>query len=170
MKNLKIFEAHGYAMPPKISSMLEDDGEGNYVFYHYSNEIRTEIKPSDGTYSRYTSREEKSALSSVGGLAMFYTNSSDKESFVGDALHVVKIPHDKVYHFNSDLLEFYDVARSKFLEKRPGQAFNPNYQLAWITKVANENGFEMTVAEWGRGLLRAQTTLTLEPTYSKMEK
>lgn len=167
IKNFRLFESSVYEMPQDIKDKLHDDGEGNYLFYHYSNQSRDFIKPGTGENTLKTSREEISALSSIGGLAMFYTSPNYKEGGMGPWQHIVKIPHEEVYYFNGDALNFYDIAYEKFRKiyngvNFPKLAFNPNYQVAWITKVANEHGYKMTVAKWSN-TLRAQTTLSLTP-------
>lgn len=161
-----------------LADLMTDDGKGNYLFYHYSSKKFDSIKPGSGDEGLRTSREEMQALSSVGGLAMYYTRQRDKESLVGSVEHVVSIPKSKVYYFNGDALGFFDEAKIQFAKARPGLSFSPNYQVAWLTKVANERGFDMTIARWGGGKamgglkygqaerdlkLRAQTTITLQP-------
>jgi hypothetical protein len=168
IKKFKLFESiSSYEVPKNVKDRLSDDGYGNYIFYHYSREERSEIKPGTGQNTLKTSREEIASLSSIGGLAMYYTLEGQKEYGMGSWKHTVKIPYNKVYYFNEDALNFYDIAYERFRKiydgnDRPKLAFNPNYQIAWITKVANENGFKMIVAEWDKKL-RAQTTLTLIP-------
>jgi hypothetical protein len=162
----------------RTKDLMTEDSDGNYLFYHYSDEKRDQIKPGSGDGGLRTSREESSALSSVGGMAMYYTRQGDKEALVGSVEHVIAVPKNKVYYFNEDALNFLDAAKAGFDKVRPGQAFNANYQLAWITKIANEKGFDIVVARWGGGKaagfnkyqtpqqeikLRAQTTLTLKP-------
>lgn len=161
--NFRIFESSGYELPENIKRQLHDDGEGNYLFYHSSSEKRSEIRPGTGQNSLMTSREEASALSSVGGLAMYFVSPSHGEPGLGKWKHMVKIPKNEVYDFNGDALNFYDTALDRFRESHPALAFSPNYQVAWITKVANENGFKMVVCRWRPGMLRAQTGLTLIP-------
>ena len=161
------------SLPADVQNKLVDDGDGNYEFYHYSFERRDVLKPSSGDRARnFTSREESNALSSVGGAVMFYTDKNTKESGVGDELHVVKIKKEKVYHFQSDVAGFYEKAKKLFNERRPGQAFSPNYQAAWISKVMQEAGYEMLVTNWNQGKLRAQTNIevTPEPDITKFSK
>lgn len=174
IKSFQLFESVdvAYQLPEFIKSRLQDDGEGNYLFYHYSSEKRDIIKPGTGQNALKTSREETAALSSVGGLGMYYVMSGQKEHGMGPWEHIIKIPHNEVYYFNSDELNFYDIAYDRFREIYNGRdklllAFNPNYQISWITKVANERGFKMVVAEWGRDNLRAQTGMALVPSHSR---
>jgi len=147
------------ALPEKIKEKLTDDGKGNYVFYHYSSEKRDVLKPFAGDAARnFTSKEEASALSSVGGVVMFYTDPNTKEAGVGNVKHTITIPKDKVYYFQTDRAGLYLKAKELFNEARPNQAFSPNYQAAWISKIMDEAGYEILVSDWKEGKLRAQTT------------
>lgn len=147
------------ALPEKIKEKLTDDGKGNYVFYHYSSEKRDVLKPFAGDAARnFTSKEEASALSSVGGVVMFYTDPNTKEAGVGNVKHTITIPKDKVYYFQTDRAGLYLKAKELFNEARPNQAFSPNYQAAWISKIMDEAGYEILVSDWKDGKLRAQTT------------
>lgn len=149
-------------LEPEVAEKLTEDGNGNYVFNHYSDKKRDVIKPGTGQ-NMITSREEASALSAVNGLAQYYTMDMQKEPGTGPNQHTILIPKDRVYYFNKDQEGFYEEAKRRFEEVRPGQAFSPNYQVAFITQVANENGYDMVVANWRNGELRAQTTMELTP-------
>ena len=166
---IKENESNSYSLPEKVKSRLTEDGKGNYVFHHYSTQKRDFIKPTSGVGSFIVSREEASALSSVDGLAQYYTMGGQVESGVGSVQHTILVPKDEVYYFNQDALYFYDEAKERFEKARPGQAFSPNYQIAWISKVANENGFKMIVCEWRDGDLRGQTTIPLIPEKENIE-
>jgi hypothetical protein len=171
IKSFHLFE--NYKLPQSIDNRLEDDGKGNYLFYHYSPERRSKIKPGTGQNTLKTARDEIAALSSVGGLGMYYVSGDEKEFGMGPWQHIIKVPYDEVYYFNEDALDLYEVAYNRFRERyngvdRPLLAFNPNYQVAWITKVANERGFKMIVAEWSRSL-RAQTGIELTPDLIKKD-
>ena len=148
-------------LPTETSAKLTKDKNGNFVFHHYSNQKRDVIKPGTGE-NIITGKEEGGALSSVGGLAMYYTMDNQVEPGVGNVLHTVLVPNGKVYDFNSDPENLYDEAKKRFEVARSSQSFSPNYQLAFITQVANENGYDMVVARWRNNELRAQTTMTLE--------
>lgn len=148
-------------LSPEVSSKLTEDKSGNFVFHHYSNDKRDTIKPGTGQ-NIITGQEESGALSAVGGLAMYYTMDNQVEPGVGNVLHTVLVPNGKVYDFNQDPDNFYDEAKKRFEEARPSQSFSPNYQLAFITQVANENGYDMVVARWRNNELRAQTTMELD--------
>jgi hypothetical protein len=148
-------------LAPELSNKLTEDKSGNFVFHHYSNDNRDVIKPGTGE-NIITGKEEGGALSAVGGLAMYYTMDNQVEPGVGNVLHTVLVPNGKVYDFNSDPENFYDEAKKRFEVARPSQSFSPNYQLAFITQVANENGYDMVVARWRNNELRAQTTMSLE--------
>lgn len=161
-------------VPDEVSRFLTEDKDGNFVFHHYSFEKRDKIKPSTGDVARgFTSAEEASALGSVGGLGMYYTQLNQAESGVGPILHTVVVPKDKVYYMNTDPLNIYDEARERFLDymnrdmpegQRLKFAFNPNYQTAWITKVAMEKGFDMVISKWKNDAdFRAQSAKSLTP-------
>jgi hypothetical protein len=167
-------------VPPVVDEVLTDDGKGNYLFVHYSDENRDVIKPMSGSKSNFTSREEVSAISAVGGVAMYYTKSGQKESGVGNVPHTVLVPKDKVYFYGStekgkvshDPEGFEEEARQRFQsyrnrgnEDRPTKyAFDANNSAAWVTKVAGENGYDMLVTNWGGpNSYRAQTTKALKP-------
>lgn len=150
------------ALPSKVAEKLTEDEEGNIVFKHYSDQKRDVIKKGQGN-NAITSREEGSALSAVGGLAMFYTMEGQKEAGVGNVEHTVLISKDKVYDIDSDPLGFEKEARSRFNKVRPGQAFTNNHRGAFITQIANEKGFDIAVTQWRGSELRAQTTKELAP-------
>lgn len=167
------------AVPPVVDEVLTDDGKGNYLFVHYSDDTRDVIKPMAGSKRNFTSREEVSAISSVGGVAMYYTKAGQKENGVGDVPHTVLVPKDKVYFYGTtdkgtvshDPEGFEAEARRRFQEyKNRGNeknptvyAFDSNNAAAWVTKVAGENGYDMVVTNWGGPKsYRAQTTKTLK--------
>lgn len=156
------------ALPSKVAEKLTEDGDGNFVFKHYSDQKRDIIKKGQGN-NAITSREEASALSAVGGLAMFYTMEGQKETGVGNVEHNILIPTDKVYDIDSDPLGFETEARKRFKEVRPGQAFTNNHRGAFITQVANENGFDVAVTQWRGSELRAQTTKELTPSEKSVD-
>ena len=167
-------------VPPVVDEVLTDDGKGNYLFVHYSDEKRDVIRPMSGSGKNFTSREEVSAISSVGGLAMYYTKAGQKENGVGDVAHTILVPKDKVYFYGTtdkgtvshDPEGFEEEARIRFQEyknrgneKNPTKyAFDGNNAAAWVTKVAGENGYDMLVTNWGAAKsYRAQTTKRLTP-------
>ena len=156
------------ALPEKVAEKLTEDGDGNFVFKHYSDQKRDVIKKGQGT-NRITSREEASALGAVGGLAMFYTMEGQVEAGVGNVEHTILVSKDKVYDIDSDPLGFEKEARKRFNEVRPGQAFTNNHRGAFITQVANENGFDVAVTQWRGSELRAQSTKELTPSEKSVE-
>ena len=148
------------------ANMTEDE-DGNFVFFHVGNEGYETIEPKTGGSA--TSREEASALSKIGGAAMYYTDNKDSERESGSgAKYAVKVPKDKVYDFNSDELGLIEEARTRHEEEHPGKAFDKNTQMAYITKIAGEKGFDMVVGEWN-GRTRAQTTKALSPTDTRVD-
>ena len=168
------------SVPAVVDEVLTDDGKGNYVFVHYSDEKRDTIKPMSGSKKNFTSREEVAAISSVGGVAMYYTKQGQKEGGVGDVPHTVLVPKDKVYFYgttergkvSNDPENFEPEARRRFQEYknrgnegRPTEyAFDSNNAAAWVGKVAAENGYDMLVTNWGAPTsYRAQTVKELTP-------
>ena len=83
----------------------------------------------------------------------------------GNYSYIVRVPKDKVYPINADPLNLYDKAKKEFQKDFPGQTFDPNKQIGYITKEAQKLGYDMTVAKWQKGplTLRAQTTKALKP-------
>lgn len=159
-------------VPPQVESIspenssnyanLTEDGQGNFVFYHVGNSGYETIKRSSGGTTA-TSREEAQALSKVGGLAMYYTKPEDGETMVtGESKYMVKIPMGKVYDFNTDSLGLTQKAKELHSKEHPGKAFDANTQVAYVTKLAGELGYEMVVAEWANRT-RAQSIKELAP-------
>jgi hypothetical protein len=140
---------------------LNDDGKGNFAFFHYGNIEGPAIKGSFFGKNKYTS--DKRYYKPV---SMYYTRRGESEPMVqiaGRKPHVVLIPKDKVYPFNADPMGFYDEAHKRFvLSLYPsGEAygltvekdlhkfsFPSDAQAAFIGEVAKENGYLMMVAAW----------------------
>lgn len=154
-----------YSVSPANSSNyanLTEDGKGNFVFFHRGGRGYEVIKKTSGATTA-TSRGEASAISKVGGVAMYYTAPEDSESMVsGTTKYAVKVPKEKVYDFNSDPLNLIAEAKALHAKENPGKAFDANTQVAYITKLAGEKGYDMVVSEWN-GRTRAQTTKELTP-------
>jgi hypothetical protein len=141
---------------------LNDDGKGNFAFFHYGNIEGPAIKGSFFGKNKYTS--DKRYYKPV---SMYYTRRGESEPMVqtfGRKPHVVLVPKDKVYPFNSDPMGFYDEAHKRYvLSLYPtGKAygltvekdlhkfsFPSDAQAAFIGEVAKENGYLMMVAAWG---------------------
>jgi len=141
---------------------MTEDNEGNFVFFHVGGKGYDTIKKGTGS-TAVTSREEASALSKVGGLAMYYTAPEQTERQSADgAKYAVKVPKNKVYDFNTDKLNLIEEAKKRHEAENPGKAFDTNSQIAYVTKIAGERGFDMVVADWAGGT-RAQTTKELAP-------
>lgn len=160
----------GNRIPEAKQKRLTDDGKGNYVFFHYSGKKLNKIDPAKFGSNLATGRDEKPGV----GISMFYVDNKTSEPGVPTEFgYAVRVPKEKVYPINEDPLNFYDEAKAQFEKDFPGLAFDANKQVGYITKVANENGFDMTITEWnikGRKALRAQTTEAVKPeVYKKME-
>jgi hypothetical protein len=164
-------ETQEVIITPETSSNyanMTEDGEGNFVFYHVGQEGYNTIEPRVGD-TKATSAAERSALSKVGGLAMYYTAPETGEGAVtGKAKYQVKVPVEKVYDFNNDPLNFNEEGKKRHSEENPGKAYDANTSLAYVTKIAGENGFDMVVADWN-GKTRAQTTKALAPVDLEMK-
>lgn len=146
------------------ANLTEDEG-GNFVFYHVSPEKIDETDPSRVGTAKHgaTSSEEARELSKVGGVTMFYTRPEDGEQQVsGNYKHEFRVAKNKVYDFNSDPLNFAEEAKKRHEKEYPGKTYDANTQLAYITQIAGENGFDIVVSEWA-GKTRAQTTQKLKP-------
>jgi len=142
---------------------LTEDKDGNFVFFHVGGKGYDKINKSTGGTTA-TSKEEAGALSKVGGVAMYYTKPEDSERMVnGEAKYAVSIAKDKVYDANTDANNYAEQAKTLHEEENPGKAFDANSKLAYITKIAGENGYDMVVSEW-MGKTRAQTTTEFAPT------
>lgn len=154
-----------YNVTPQTSTNyanLTEDGEGNFVFYHVGAKGYDVIKRGTGQ-NIATSREEATAINRVGGVAMYYPAENVQESmFSGEAKYLIKVPQEKVYDFNRDALNLLDEAEQMFRKQFPNQAFDKNSKLAFVTKVANEKGFDAVVANWD-STTRVQTTKELKP-------
>ena len=157
--------------PEKSSNFanLTQDEEGNAVFFHVGDAGYETIKPSSGQSTR-TSNAEAAAIGKVGGVAMYYTSPNDSETMVtGPGKYAVKVPIEKVYDFNTDENNYLEEAQKRHEAENPGKAMDANSELAYITKIAGENGYDMVVADWG-GKTRAQTTKELTPTDTQVSR
>ena len=83
----------------KVSKKLIDDGEGNYVFFHYSPNSFRKVNPRKFGSNLFTGRDEQPGVN----VSMFYVNQNDKEGgLIWDYLYISKIPKGQVYPFNED--------------------------------------------------------------------
>lgn len=140
---------------------LTIDENGDYIFFHRSNKRLYVIDPNKygSNPSNITSKGELSSLSKVGGMSMYYTDKSVAEPGTGEYTHVVKIDSDKVYDFNIDPNNYWEIAKEE-IGRGPK---SPNDQIAWVTKLACDDGWDMVVSLWMKNLTRAQTTKKLVP-------
>lgn len=150
-------------IPEDKQKKLTDDGKGNFVFFHYSDKKLNKIDPSKFGKNLATGRDERPGV----GISMYYVDNKTSEPGVPNNFgYAVRVPKDKVYPINEDPMNFYDQAKKEFEKDYPGQAFDANKQVGYITKVAGDNGFDMTITDWnikGKKALRAQTTKPLKP-------
>lgn len=146
----------------KMTKDMTEDEKGNYLFYHYSPGKIPNIDPRHFGKNLRTGRDERPGI----GVSMYYTRP-DRRDVGGSYGYVVRVPKDKVYPFNSDPLNLMDKAKATFEKMYPGQAFDKNKQVAFVSQEAAKAGYDMTVAKWGNDL-RAQTTKVMKgETYEK---
>ena len=149
----------------KILSKMTEDDQGNFLFYHYApSKISGKIDPKYFGRNLKTGRDERPGI----GISMYYTRP-DYRDVGGDYGYVVRIPKENVYPFNEDPLGLYDKAEAEFKKMYPDQAFDPNKQVAFVSKEAAKAGYPMTIAKWGKEL-RAQTTEALKPEWYERPK
>lgn len=157
-------------IPEAKQKKLTDDKKGNYVFFHRTAGKLNKIDPKKFGSNTATGRDERPGV----GISMFYTDNRTSEPGVpSNFIYAVRVPKEKVYPINEDPLNLYDEAKAMFEKDYPGQAFDANKQVGYITKVANEKGFEMTVVDWnikGKKAVRAQTTQAVKPELYKSEE
>jgi hypothetical protein len=146
-----------------LNKEMTSDDKGNYVFYHYSGSKIKSIDPKKFGKNLATGKDERPGV----GISMYYTRPDVLETNVPSEFgYVVRVPESKVYPFNEDPLDLLPEAEKQFKKQYPGQAFDFNKQVGFVTKVAADRGYPMTVAEWnikGRKVLRAQTTEAIKP-------
>jgi hypothetical protein len=146
----------------KMTKDMTEDEKGNYLFYHYSPGKIPSIDPRHFGKNLRTGRDERPGI----GVSMYYTRP-DRRDVGGSYGYVVRVPKDKVYPFNSDPMNLMDKAKATFEKMYPGQAFDKNKQVAFVSQEAAKAGYDMTVAKWGNDL-RAQTTKVMKgETYEK---
>jgi len=168
-QNPYVNEGNRFSIRPETSynyASLTEDGEGNFVFYHTSPNKFDKLDPSLVGKNSYTTAAEAGAFGAAGGVSMFYSRPDRKETFVsGNYTYEFKVPKERVYDFNADPKNFIDEAKRRFKATTPFGSFSPNHQVAFVTQVANENGFDIVVAKWNDKYgARAHTTLPLSPT------
>lgn len=146
-----------------LNKQMTSDDKGNYIFYHYSDRKLKSISPSKFGKNLATGRDERPGI----GISMYYTRPDILETGVpSDYGFAVRVPENKVYPFNEDPLDLLPAAEKAFNKKFPGQAFDFNKQVAFVTQEASKRGYPMTVAQWnirGTKALRAQTTEDFKP-------
>jgi hypothetical protein len=145
----------------KRKEMTEDD-KGNYLFFHYSNAKFNKLNPEKVGKHLATSRGETPAKK----MSMLYTRPDRLEPGVpSENGYVVRVPKNKVYHFNTDPLNLLPEAENLFRkENGKDKSFDLNNQVAYVAKVAAQKGFPVTTSDWnikGTKALRAQTTEVL---------
>lgn len=153
------------AVSEKSRENMTEDGEGNFVFYHYSPVQFDQLDPSKSgsNKSAITSSAETGAWSSAGGVNYLYTRDGQRERMVkGDYGYEFKVPMDKVYDTDADVNNYGEEAERRYAESHNGAKPNANVKTALITQIASENGYQVTVTSW-EGTTRAQTNQPLTP-------
>ena len=137
-------QSRGGLTATDMKSMTVADN-GDLLFFHYGDIKGSKIDARKGTPKAYTTDKR------VYTANYYYTNESDREGMVGGKVNVVRVPADKVYNFNKDVLGLFDEAKKNSEAHSKGQAFSPNRQADFIAQLAAKNGFDMVVAKWGNG-------------------
>jgi hypothetical protein len=137
-------QSRGGITATDMKSMTVADN-GDLLFFHYGDIKGSKIDARKGTPKAYTTDKR------VYTANYYYTNESDREGMVGGKVNVVRVPADKVYNFNKDVLGLFDEAKKNSEAHSKGQAFSPNRQADFIAQLAAKNGFDMVVAKWGNG-------------------
>jgi hypothetical protein len=143
---------------------MTEDGKGNFVFYHFGPKGIKSISPKKygSNKGAITSKPEVAAMGRVGGMSQYYTRPEYSERNVVGDKYMIKVPMDRVYDFNTDPDNLFERAKELFKRRHPDLPFTPNDQLAYITKLAEKAGYDITVAEWNN-TTRAQSTKELSP-------
>jgi hypothetical protein len=137
-------QSRGGLTATDMKSMTVADN-GDLLFFHYGDIKGSKVDARKGTPKAYTTDKR------VYTTNYYYTNESDREGMVGGKVNVVRVPADKVYSFNKDVLGLFDEAKKNSEAQSKGQAFSPNRQADFIAQLAARNGFDMMVAKWGNG-------------------
>jgi len=154
-------QSRGGLTATDMKSMTVADN-GDLLFFHYGDIKGSKIDARKGTPKAYTTDKR------VYTANYYYTNESDREGMVVGKVNVVRVPADKVYSFNKDVLGLFDEAKKNSEAHSKGQAFSPNRQADFIAQLAAKNGFDMVVAKWGNGY-RAESpkALTIDAALTK---
>lgn len=143
---------------------LTSDGDGNFLFYRRSSKVYEQVQPIAFGQGGATSNAEARDMAGA-EASMFYTQPFATEPHFSSkpVTNMVSVPASKVYDVNADPDGYYDEAKSRFIEARGNIAFNENAQIAWVTKIAIEKGYQIGVSNWQTGELsvRAQSTIPL---------
>ena len=137
-------QSRGGLTATDMKSMTVADN-GDLLFFHYGDIKGSKVDARKGTPKAYTTDKR------VYTTNYYYTNESDREGMVSGKVNVVRVPADKVYSFNKDVLGLFDEAKKNSEAQSKGQAFSPNRQADFIAQLAAKNGFDMMVAKWGNG-------------------
>lgn len=148
---------------PHFANMTMDD-KGNFIFFHRTPFKFDTIDPKKygSNPAMVTSQSEITAIAKVGGLSMFYLNQNQSETMVtGEYTYAFAIPMNQVYDYDLDPKGYKPLAEKRHNEEY-ASGFDRNASLAYVTKIASENGYKITVTHWWASDSRAQTALPLK--------
>ena len=166
-KEGEIYNQPIHAVSGRTRRHLTEDGEGNFVFYHYSKVIFDTLDPrKSGTNGAVTSTDETGAWSLAGGVSYLYTETGQSESLIGgNNGYQFKIPMTEVYDADLDINNYKSQLVEDYIKNNPvGAHPSGNQLLALVTKKATDSGYKLTTAKWSGYGVRAQTNLPLQPT------
>lgn len=157
---------HFGALDPTNSEVFANmtmDDSGNFVFLHISDAEFDKLDPSKiGANTRYTGADEAAeiGMANVGGVSMLYTREVDQD-VTGDNHYHVILPPSKVYDGVTDPDGLMAKAKAEMKEKL-GIDGTQNTVYAYMTKLANDAGYDVMITPWREGRYKAQTTKNLE--------
>ena len=133
-------------IPNDVLSKMKIDGE-NIILYHYGTDKDTGyLDPYQAQSKTYTKDFEQWDQKRI----FFYVNPIDKERIVSGNEYIVEYPLNKLYPFNNDPFNFYDICKKEFQEE--GNIFNVNAQVRCIGNKVKESGFDGMIFKWGNTL------------------
>lgn len=146
----RVMPKRGETLVPK-SWDIDEDGD-NFLFYHYGLIQGPTIEPKFHGKNRYTTDRRTHKVS------YYYVKDTQRERMVSGPGHVVAVPKNKVYPFNTDPLGFFEKAKAEWKRENPDLAFGPVQQIDNMNPMIAKAGFDMVVAQWDAFPLRAEST------------
>lgn len=149
----------------KIYGQLTEDGK-DFIFFHASENTKLDkigVDPAKFGSNLRTSGEERRRSVPV---SMYYTRA-DVSDVNYRSKYFVRIPKNKVYFFNEDALGLKEKAMAAFIKNNKTKgydlAYDANEQIGYMMLEAKKIGYQMIIAKWGNGLLRAETVDKMFP-------